>query len=327
MDNEVVVKVEATGICGSDIPRIYHTGAYTHPLIPGHEFSGKVIEVGKMSDKKWINKRVGIYPLIPCNSCISCKKKQYEMCKNYSYLGSRRDGGFAEYVAVPERNLIELPETVSYEEAAMLEPMSVAAHAMRRINPNRQDVAVVYGLGTIGLLLLMFLREAGIEKILVIGNKDIQKQCVLRMGMDITNYCDTKNQDVGSWLMEKTEGKGADILFECIGRNEIVVQAIDFTAPAGRIMLVGNPYSDMNIEKQVYWKILRKQLTVMGTWNSSFTGEKQDDWYYVLERLEKKLVNPVDLISHRFSLAKLEKGFHIMRDKSEDYVKILGLIN
>ena len=131
-ENEVLVAVRAVGICGSDIPRIYKTGAYSFPLIPGHEFSGIVVESSSEKNKAWIGKRVGVFPLIPCKSCMPCRKKQYEMCRSYSYLGSRRDGGFAQYVAVPVDNLVELPETVSFEAAAMLEPMSVAVHAMKR---------------------------------------------------------------------------------------------------------------------------------------------------------------------------------------------------
>ena len=128
---EVLVRVRAAGICGSDIPRIYDTGAHRHPLICGHEFSGCVESVGDGVDAAWIGKRVGIFPLIPCRECAQCKKQRYEMCSHYDYLGSRRDGGFAEYVSVPEWNLLALPDAVSYEAAAMLEPMAVAVHAMR----------------------------------------------------------------------------------------------------------------------------------------------------------------------------------------------------
>ena len=99
---EVLVKVMAAGICGSDIPRAYQTGAHVHPIIIGHEFSGQVVDVAPDVDGRWLNKRVGVFPLIPCRECIPCQKKQYEMCRNYSYLGSRRDGGFAEYAAVPK---------------------------------------------------------------------------------------------------------------------------------------------------------------------------------------------------------------------------------
>lgn len=324
-ENEVLVEVKAAGICGSDIPRIYRTGAHVHPLIPGHEFSGVVQEVGDDIHAKWAGKRVGVFPLIPCGSCLPCRKKQYEMCRNYSYLGSRRNGGFAEYVAVPEKNLVLLPDEVSFEEAAMLEPMAVAVHAMRRIAPDVSDTVAVCGLGTIGMLLLMFLKEAGVKKLLAIGNKEHQRQSVLKLGLPPECYCDSRVQDVSRWVMEHTAGAGTDVFFECVGRNETFSQAIELTAPASRVMLVGNPYSDMELGKDIYWKILRNQLTVMGTWNSSYTGETQDDWHYVLERLAHKRVAPAELISHRFPLEELEQGFHIMRDKTEDYVKIMGV--
>ena len=107
-----LVKVLVAGICSSDIPRIFEKGPYHFPTIPGHEFSGKVERVADESDRHWLGKRVGVFPLIPCKKCASCEKGQYETCSNYDYIGSRRDGGFAEYVAVPVWNLLELPETV-----------------------------------------------------------------------------------------------------------------------------------------------------------------------------------------------------------------------
>ena len=321
--DEVIVSVKAAGICGSGIPRIYRTGAHVHPLIPGHEFSGQVVKVGESADVKWLGKRVGIFPLIPCGRCAACRKQQYEMCRDYSYLGSRRDGGFAEYVAAPEWNLIELPENVSYEEAAMLEPMAVAVHAMRRVNPNPKDTAVICGLGTIGMILLMFLLDAGMENVFVVGNKEFQRNTVLKMGLDGNNYCDSKKQDASKWIFERTYGLGTDVFFECVGKNETVSQAADLTAPGGRICLVGNPYSDMLLEKAVYWKILRKQLTITGTWNSTFMHQTDDDWHYVLDRLEKKRISPKELISHELNLDDAEKGFLTMLEKREDYIKIM----
>lgn len=325
-EDEVLVKMKAAGICGSDIPRIYQTGAHRHPLIPGHEFSGQVVEqeYATLEQKAWAGKRVGIFPLIPCRECGPCKIKKFEMCRNYNYLGSRCDGGFAEYVAVPLANLIELPENVSFEEAAMLEPMAVAVHAMRRMNVEKTDRVVVCGLGTIGLLLVMFLKEAGIENLLVIGNKEFQKENILKLGLEESCYCDCRTQDAKEWLLQHTDGAGANVFFECVGKNDTYTLAVDSLAPSGQLMLVGNPYSDMELEKAVYWKILRNQLTVYGTWNSSFTGEDTDDWHYVIERLAKGCIMPSALISHRVSLEELEHGLEIMRDKKEDYVKILG---
>lgn len=325
--NEVLVSVKAAGICGSDIPRIYRTGSYKHPLVPGHEFSGIVVETKSEADKSWLGTRVGVFPLIPCGDCAPCRKEQYEICRNYNYLGSRKNGGFAEYTAVPAGNLIRLPDSVSFEEAAMLEPMAVAVHAMRRIHLTAADTVTVCGLGAIGLLLVMFLREAGIGNIFTIGNKDFQKETMSYLGIDREHYCDSKTQDAGKWIMEHTDGNGTDVYFECVGKNETFAQAVDCAAPLGRICLVGNPYSDMALEKSVYWKILRNQLTVTGTWNSSFTHFENDDWNYALERVAENRIDPARLISHRFMIGELEKGMHIMRDMAQEYIKVMGIID
>lgn len=322
-DDRVMVEVKAAGICGSDIPRIYVNGTYHFPTIPGHEFSGKVVQVGKNVDSKWLNKRVGLFPLIPCKECGPCKKKQYEMCKSYSYLGSREDGGYAEYVTVPAENLVELPETVSYEAAAMMEPMAVVVHAMRRMDIRKDEKVVICGLGTIGLLLLMFLQEIGVQDILVVGNKDFQKETILELGISEDCYCDSRTQDVKQWILEKTNDAGADVFFECVGKNETVIQAVNSTIPGGKVMLLGNPHSNMNLEQKVYWKILRNQLTLKGTWNSSFTHEVDDDWNYVLEKIAEGKVKPEVLITHKLGFEELEKGLKIMRDKTEDYVKVM----
>lgn len=327
-DSQVLVRVKAAGVCGSDIPRAFQTGAHVKPLIIGHEFSGQVVETSK-EDEKWLNKRVGIFPLIPCGECEPCKKKLYEMCRHYSYLGSRCNGGFAEYVAVPKWNLIELPDNVSYEQAAMLEPMAVAVHSMRRGFSllDGQDISslnvAVCGLGTIGLLLVMFLKQAGIKNIYVVGNKQSQKEHVKKLGISEECYCDCKSINANEFLMTATQQKGIDLFFECVGKNDTVSLGVETVSPAGAIVLVGNPYSDMAFDKNTYWKILRNQIKVTGTWNSSFTGDESDDWHYVLDCLAKEVIQPEKLISHNLPLEKLLDGMIIMRDKLEDYIKVM----
>lgn len=322
-NNEVIVKVERAGICGSDIPRIYENGAHNMPLITGHEFSGRVVRIGRNAEKKWYGKRVGVFPLIPCRDCFCCRRRSYEMCRGYSYLGSSKNGGFAEFAAVPEWNLIALPDEVGFEEAAMLEPVTVAVHAIRRIQPLPSESVVIYGLGTIGLLLTMLLVEKGIQNLFIIGNKDIQKKQALKMGIPESCYCDSRQQSIEGWVLSHTEGAGADVLYECVGKSENIAQTIDLAAPGGRICMVGNPCSDILLDKNIYWKILRRQLTITGTWNSSFTGDINDDWHYAMKKLQEKKIAPADMITHRYPMKEMEKGFHIMRDKTEDYIKIM----
>lgn len=327
-EGEVLVKVKAAGICGSDIPRVYETGAHVKPLVIGHEFSGQVCED---TPSPWAGKRVGVFPLIPCKKCDPCRREQYEMCRSYSYLGSRRDGGFAEYVSVPVANLMELPLNVTYEQAAMLEPMAVAVHSMRKgfslfeNDDIKEKTVAVWGLGTIGLLLVMFLKNAGAGKIIAIGNKEFQENKIKELGIDKDCYCDSRRENVKEWIANHTKGNGPDLFFECVGKNEIIADIIDTTRPGGGIVLVGNPYSDMKFEKNTYWKLLRNQLRLTGTWNSSFTGKEDDDWHYVLKCLEGGEIKPELFISHTYNPEHIVDGFDIMRNKKEDYVKIMML--
>ena len=301
---EVRVRVMASGICGSDVARVYETGAHNMPLTPGHEFSGVVEKVGSGVDETWRGKRVGIYPLLPCGKCPSCKNKMPQLCENYGYLGSRQDGGFAEYVAVPEKNLVALPEGITFEMGAMLEPASVALHAIRQADPDRSKPVLVIGLGTIGLLATMLLRDLGVETVFVRGKRAEQLE---------------KAKSLGAKEWDGNEPPG--VVLECVGREETILQAVQSAAPAGKVVLVGNPASDIRLPKELYWKILRKELTLYGTWNSTFLPGQTDDWDETISRMQR--IHPEQLISHRLPLEGLTKGLSVMRGKKEPYTKIM----
>lgn len=325
-EDQVLVEVRAAGICGSDIARVYETGAHRMPLIPGHEFAGKVIKTGQKVSTNWLNKRVGVFPLIPCRECSQCKKSKYEMCENYSYLGSRTDGGFAQYVAVPQWNLIEIPDQVCDEAAAMLEPMAVAAHAIRRVNPEPGQKVAIIGFGTIGQLVAMLLVEKGIKDIYVFGNKKFHRQSAEALGIPEEHF-----SQMGQASKDLNQNAWADIVFECVGKNETITQSIAMAAPGGEICLVGNPHSQMEFDKNTYWNILRRQLKLTGTWNSTFYGAdslhtEQDDWRYVLERLEQNRIHPEQIITQRYGMESLDQGFLIMKNKLEDYAKIMMIL-
>lgn len=332
-DDEVRIKVMAAGICGSDIPRIYETGAHKMPLVCGHEFSGVVEGIGRNVSPYWMNKRVAVFPKIACGKCRQCRNGHPDRCENYDYSGSRRDGAFAEYVSVPMTQLLELPQSVSFEQAAMIEPMAVAANAMRTgcfrggAPIEKEQPVAVCGLGTIGLLLVMFLKEYGYQNIYLIGNKESQKEYAMRFGVTEDRFFNINSGNPVLWLKDAGE---PFVYFECVGSNESISYGMDSVAIGGRIILVGNPRSDMTFEKDTYWNILRKQITISGIWNSTFRQsvseyceDSIDDWNYVLKKLECGNIHPEMLITHRFSLKDLEKGFHIMRDKSEYYCKII----
>jgi L-iditol 2-dehydrogenase len=171
-------------------------------------------------------------------------------------------------------------------------------HAIRQINPKAGEKAVVIGLGTIGLLICMLLQNIGVE-IYAVGNKPYQYEMLKKLGI--------KRREL--------ENGHADCVFECVGRPATISDAIEYAAPSARVVTVGNPASDISLPKDVYWKILRNQLELHGTWNSSFTGKDSDDWHQVLRLLAAERIHPELLISHLLPLEKLDSGLSIMHEK------------
>lgn len=317
----VLLEVKAAGICGSDIPRIFETGTYHFPTVPGHEFAGIVREVFDKEDERFIGKRVGVFPLIPCKECDSCLQENYETCSHYNYLGSRTDGGFAEYVLVPTWNLIELPNEVSFEEAAMLEPIAVSLHAMKQIDWSNRESAVIYGVGPIGMMAAQWLRSFGIKQILLVGNKP--EQIKLANAIGFTDVCNCKEQDALQWIKEQTGGNGVDVAVEGVGTSECLTQCLESVKAKGSILTLANPKGDMNLDKQAYWKILRKQLTVCGTWNSRFGTSTDDNWKEAVAALSSNQISAAPLITHKLSFEELPTGLAIMKDKKEFYCKVM----
>ena len=316
-----LIEVMAAGICGSDIPRIFEKGTYHFPTIPGHEFAGVVRSVGQSEDGEWMDKRVGVFPLIPCRECENCRSEHYEMCDHYDYIGSRRDGGFAEYVAVPVWNLIELPDTVSFSEAAMLEPMAVALHAIRKLSSEQVKSLVIFGAGPIGLLAGQWARLYGIQKICFVANKPGQVQLAYDLGFP--NACLQSEVNTLEWLCDQNGGKPVDAAIEGTGRGEVLEQCILSVKGQGTIVTLGNPNSDVYISRDTYWKILRRQLHIKGTWNSRFSTSVENDWQEAVDMLAEGRIDVMSLATHNYPFDELMDGLHVMRNKSEFYSKIL----
>ncbi len=319
-EDEVLVKVHACGICGSDIPRIFVNGTYHFPTIPGHEFSGEVVAAATKENEKLIGTRATIFPLIPCKKCENCNAGNYEMCKGYDYLGSRSDGAFAEYVRVPVWNLVPIPENVSYEEAAMTEPCAVALHALRRAQIEIGDVVVIYGPGTIGMLIAQWARAWG-AKVLLVGTDLNNWDFVESLGF--TEYCNSSKEDPIKWVMEKTNNHGADIAIEAVGVQATACNCLETAASGGKVIFVGNPHSDFTFPQNTYWQILRKQLSIFGTWNSSYSDTPKSDWNIVVNCISSGQIDVKKLITHKFTLEDMDKGLNIMKDNTEFFAKIM----
>lgn len=305
-EDEVLVKVKRCGICGSDIPRVYTKGTYHFPTIIGHEFSGKVVSDAK---NRLTGKKVVIFPLLPCFKCESCKNEKYATCENYDYYGSRRDGGMSEYVAVKRWNLLLMPDKLSYEEGAMCEPVSVARHAVRKLELRQGDSLLISGAGPIGIIAGQWAKAFGAEKVYYFDIDPRKLAFAKEMG-----------------FLEYTPGVKIDCAIEGTGFSDALSKCLQAIDPSGKMVFMGNPSGEITLSQNAYWHILRKELKIFGTWNSSY-NEQENDWKESLKAMSEGIINVKPLITNKFPLSECNAAFEMMRDRKEFFNKVMLMMS
>ncbi len=266
--------------------------------------------------REWLPPASGCYPLIPCKECEPCKNGHYEMCAHYDYIGSRRDGAFAQYVAVPVWNLIALPNHIAFEHAAMLEPLAVGLHAIKMANIQRSNKVAVIGTGMIGITAAHWAKKFTLTNDVYVIGRNEEKRWIVESN-DL-KYINQKNESLTD---------DYDILIEAVGNPSSIDTALNIVKPGGTVILMGNPSGDIPFTQDTYWRILRKQLVVRGTWNSGYAGTKQSDWTDAVASLSSGSINMDNLITHKFSQEDAMKGFLLMHDHKEPYCKIITIWN
>lgn len=296
---EALVRVAAAGVCGSDLPRLYEHGAYHYPLIPGHEFSGVVVDAA-VANPCCAGERVTVKPLIPCKACRYCQVGAFGQCVSYDYLGSRRDGAWAEYVCVPVENLLRLPPEVDLVDAALTEPAAVALHALRLGGISPGDVVAILGAGAIGMLVAQWARIWGAGRILLVDIDERRLEMARRLWLGET--WNARQGDPAEWAQVQTVDRGADLVIEAAGANVAFEQALRMARPRGRVVILGNPRGNVTLPQETVSQLLRKELTVRGSWNSHFAALPVDEWRVTLEMIAGRRLDVRSLISHRPAL-------------------------
>jgi len=319
---EALIRVVAVGVCGSDIPRIFEHGTYRFPLIPGHEIAGIIEEVAGPGPRQ-VGERVAIKPLIPCKHCPYCEIGAFGQCLSYDYLGSRSDGGFAEFVKAPQENLVPLPEQVDLVEAALTEPAAVALHAIRQAEVQPGDTVAILGTGPIGMMIAQWARIHGAGQILLVDIDPQKLQHAQKLGLGFV--CNAREEDPVQWIKQRTSDQGAPIVIEAAGTSITFEQALRAARPLGRVVIVGNPSSDVHLPQKTVSQILRKQLCIKGTWNSHFARLPVDEWRVVVEMLAAGKLNLRDLISHRIPLAEAPSFLRAMYAKKGFFLRVVLL--
>jgi len=327
---EALVRVRACGICSSDIARVMEKGTYSFPLIPGHELSGEVTEIkGEFSSLKEETKsvnlkngdRVVVVPLLPCHKCPHCQIGEYNLCDDYDYMGSRCNGGFAEYVKVSQENLIKIPSGVSFEEAALTEPTSVALHALRQAKMGVGDKIAILGTGSIGIILAQWARILGASEVYLIDVREDKLRVAQEYGF--TEVINASKEDTVKSILEKTGQRGVDVSIEAAGNPITFRQSIQIARKGGKVVFLGNMTGEVTLPDELVSSILRKELTMYGTWNSRFTHLPRNEWAATLCFMKVGKLRVKPLITHRFELKEAEEAFQMMYQGKEFFNKVI----
>ena len=265
-EDEILVKVKVTGICGSDIPRVLGTAAHYYPIVLGHEFSGEVVKTGAHVKSVEPGDRIAGAPLVPCMKCQDCQRGYYSQCKDYTFIGSRDPGSFAQYVKMPALNAVKLPDGVTYEQGAFFEPTTVALHGLFVMGfKGGYDVAII-GMGTIGLLALQCARALGAKRIFAFDIDDLKLKAAKKLGADIC--LNTVSQDFKQIAKQETNGLGFEMVVETAGVEFTEKLSLELAANKGSVMFIGTPSKNITLAPKEFEHINRKELTVRGSWMS-----------------------------------------------------------
>jgi L-iditol 2-dehydrogenase len=315
---EALVRVRASGVCGSDVPRVLDPGgAYFYPLIPGHEFAGEVAALGEGVTGVAVGDTVAVIPIVPCGACEACARGLAFHCTRYGYLGSRSPGGFAEYVAAPAGNLVPLPAGVEPLHGALAEPLAVGAHVLRRAGLAAGDTVAVWGLGAIGNLIAQLAPQFGAAR--AIGVDVDERKIALALACGIAPLVNGLQPDAVEQILSVTEGRGVDVAVEASGAVSALQQVLPATRRLGHVGLVGRAERDVTVPWPVYVQILRRELTLAGVWGF----DQRDSWERVLGLLGAGRLTVAPLITHTVPLAEAGRIVRALRDQSEFFGKVM----
>jgi len=302
----VIVKVRYSGICGSDIPRLAQNGSYCHPIILGHEFSGTVFEADPESAFK-NGEPVAVLPIMPCGVCEGCLTSGPFHCKNYQFIGSRNDGGFAEYCTVPEDNLLRLVNDKLLRAGSFVEPMAVGLHTVRRSGFVPGKTAVVFGSGPIGLMIGIWLREFGANRVVMADMRE--------MNLNIARQSGFETMDISK---ENTLcPDGIDYAFEAAGSSKALSDAVDILKGLGTLTVVGRDVKDAVIPLKTFETLMRKELRLIGCWGYDMRGEHD----FVSAALERNASAMELLITNEVSIENARQLICDMCNRKIEYCK------
>lgn len=292
--DEVVIRVKSCGICGTD-QHIYHghpgSAEVTPPIVLGHELSGVVVDAGKQVTHLKPGDRVSVDPNIYCGHCRYCRSDRAHLCQNLEAVGVTRDGGMAEYCAVPAQNCYVLPDELSFDEGALVEPLGCVWHGLSRLTLSPSYRVLIIGGGFIGQLFLQLVHHAQVASVAVVEPVAEKHALLKRLGAHHV-FRPSDRADMEAWK------DGADVVIECVGKKETMEWAVSAAAKGGQVLLFGVAAPDTLISLSPY-AVFSKELTIKGSFINPYTHDE------AIALIRQKAIEVEPLISHRFALEEL----------------------
>jgi L-iditol 2-dehydrogenase len=310
---DVIISVQAVGICGSDVHGFMGTtGRRKPPIVMGHEFSGVITATGEQIAAYKVGDRVVGQPLLPCGQCDNCRVGLWNICFNRSGLGMNLNGAYAEAVRVPQQMLYPLPAEMGWEQGAMVEPLAVAMHAVNLTPLKLMDTLVIIGAGTIGLLTLLAARLKGAGKIIVTDLSPHRLEMAQRLGAEVT--VNVAQQNPTTVIQGYTNGLGADAVIEAVGVTAAVKQSLEAVHTGGHITWIGNSQPDVALNMQ---QVVTRELTIRGAYGFN------KEFGQAIEAIRTGKIDITPLIE---KIAPLDDGPQIFQDLAGGNLEVVKVI-
>jgi L-iditol 2-dehydrogenase len=319
---EVLVQTAIAGICGSDIHIVAGSVPQVLPRITGkvlgHELCGRVVEVAPDVSRVTVGDRVAIEPLVTCRACVMCRTGRYHLCPDLQHIGMTWSGGFGEYAKAPAVNVYRLPESVSDEDASLLDGLAVGIHAVHRTGVHPGSTVLVFGGGAIGLATAHAAKWAGASLVALATRGETARQLAQETGIDVT--IDSSREDIDARVREITEGIGVDVAFDAVGGTKRYVQrAIDQVAPGGKVgVMAVFPEQRVDLGRSY----IRKEIDLIACFSYAMWGN-DSEFQLAIDGLANGTLYGSPYITHRFALDEISHAFDVAAHKDgQDAIKV-----
>ena len=316
-EGDAIIQVKATGICGSDL-LMNNDKEEADELPAGHEVTGIIVDVGAAVDREIVGKRVAIETIgqgLACSTCWYCRMGQYRQCQNKAQA---EGGGFAEYIKRKAIGCYEISGSMTWDEGALVEPLAVSIHGIRRGMMNGGETVAILGAGTIGLTAVVAAKQLGAGKIFVTARHEQQAAMALSLGADYT--CSPEGEEFENLVRSHTNGRGADLAVETVGgkSNRTLIQSVESTRMQGRIVILGGFRTPLQFD----WlaPLLKEQSIIFSSCYGILDG--YHDYEMAINLLSNQSNSLSDIVTHTYSLEEIQQGFECAYDKSTGSIKV-----